>query len=62
MAEQVFKKEAPGKFWEDCRNDFCGKSEITVRITLREYRRLVSEVATLRERLRIIKDQTERGK
>ena len=53
IAEQVFKKEATGMYGEDCRDDFLADGEIAVRITLREYRRLVSEVAALRERLRI---------
>ena len=42
MAEQVFKKEVE---WGSSREDFIGESEITVTITLREYRNLVTAVA-----------------
>lgn len=42
MAEQVFKKETG---WGDVREDFKGKSEIMVTITLHEYRSLVRENA-----------------
>ena len=41
MADQIFKKEA---LWGTCDN-FIGDGEITVTITLNEYRNLVKEVA-----------------
>lgn len=43
MAEQIFKKECD---YSSNRNDFIGESEITVTITLGEYRKLVTEKAT----------------
>lgn len=42
MAEQIFKKECD---YGKC-NNFVGESEITVTITLNEYRDLVTEKAT----------------
>ena len=41
MADQIFKKET---FWGTADN-FVGEDEITVTITLNEYRNLVNEVA-----------------
>lgn len=38
MAEQTFKKDTG---WGNSTNDFYGEDEITVTITLREYRELV---------------------
>lgn len=43
MADQIFKKETDYNVSE---NNFIGESEITVTITLNEYRHLVSHVAT----------------
>lgn len=43
MADQVFKKETEYNVNE---NNFIGESEITVTITLNEYRELVSHTAT----------------
>lgn len=43
MAEQVFKKETE---YGTNENNFIGESEITVTITLNEYRELVSRKAT----------------
>ena len=43
MADQVFKKETEYNVNE---NNFIGESEITVTITLNEYRELVSHMAT----------------
>ena len=43
MAEQVFKKETE---YSTNENNFIGESEITVTITLNEYRDLVSHTAT----------------
>ena len=43
MADQIFKKETDYNVNED---NFVGESEITVTITLNEYRHLVSHVAT----------------
>lgn len=42
MAEQVFKKEAS---WNGSSHDFVGEDEITVTITLAEYRELVKKDA-----------------
>lgn len=42
MAEQTFKKETE---WGVDKNDFIGESEITVTITLHEYRELIEKVA-----------------
>lgn len=42
MAEQTFKKETG---WGASGHDFIGEDEITVTITLNEYRNLVKEVA-----------------
>lgn len=38
MAEQIFKK---GSGWSNNANDFYGEDEITVTITLHEYRELI---------------------
>ena len=43
MADQIFKKETEYNVNE---NNFVGESEITVTITLNEYRHLVSHMAT----------------
>lgn len=43
MADQIFKKETEYNVNE---NNFIGESEITVTITLNEYRELVSHMAT----------------
>lgn len=42
MAEQIFKKETA---WSGTADNFFGEDEITVTITLNEYRNLVKEVA-----------------
>lgn len=42
MAEQTFKKETA---WGCVSDNFIGEDEITVTITLNEYRKLVSEVS-----------------
>ena len=42
MAEQVFKKETQ---WNGTADNYFGEDEITVTVTLNEYRTLVREVA-----------------
>lgn len=42
MAEQIFKKETA---WCGTSDNFIGEDEITVTITINEYRNLVKEVA-----------------
>lgn len=48
MAEQVFKKDTP---WGENRHDFIGEDEITVTITLSEYRDLVAKNAKTEQRV-----------
>lgn len=52
MAEQVFKKEVEGYYGSGYRDDFKGQDEIMVRITLHEYRELVTDKAKHAESLR----------
>lgn len=58
MAEQVFKKDADSFYYNasyttsDCRSDYVGDSELTVRITLHEYRQMVWTIAKHDEKVR----------
>lgn len=54
MAEQVFEKKTE---WGAYKNDFIGQDEITVTITLCEYRELVARNAKHEEELRKARDE-----
>lgn len=52
MAEQVFKREVDGYYGNTYRDDFRAEDEITVTITLHEYRELVADKAKHAENIR----------
>lgn len=54
MAEEVFEKEVK---WGTDRNDFVGEKEITVTITLHEYRELVEKNAKRGEEVRKLEEK-----
>ena len=62
MAEQVFKKEADGGWNNDNRNDFVGESEITVTVTLHEYRELVEFKAKTNETIRLKDEEIRKAR
>lgn len=52
MADQVFKKDTDSTWGSNYRDDFYGESEITVTITLHEYRKLLVDSAKHAEEIR----------
>lgn len=53
MADQVFAKDTQDTYGRSYRNDFVGEHEITVTVTLREYRELIAKEAKHAEEMRL---------
>lgn len=62
MADQIFNKDTCNTYTENYRNDFVGENEITVSITLREYRNLITENAKHREEIRLREEETAKAR